>query len=461
LWDGGHGVQPGEAPEGEIKVSDINMAPARFPAVVRSTPGCARILVAIVWVTSQLFSPPGCPAQERSQGAPAGKGSSSTPALLDQAKKLVRDGDPQGALAALQQADVHGPTASDVHAMKGICLALLAKPIESEAEFDQSIALRPNYAPNYFSAGLALASFNNLDRALDRLSTALKLDPSLPGLRYNYALVLARAGKFEASEKEADSELESKGPRTESARDLWHLKAHDAYYQKKWQDTIDSYQKTLEFDPDSAEAYEAIGEALFSLNRSAESMTKLEKAVVLNSDDGGAHALLGKLYQEAGNQDKAIPEFEAAIRLRHNDREITYRLYRIYSLKGDTANAARLQKQLEDLLASNRAENDSEAQALVLNNEGVGLEQKGDLAGALEHFDQAAKVNVTNIIFQRNAALLLCKLGRADEAIPRLRDILSIDPDDPETLQILAVANELAVGNSAKKKTLPAAQTSH
>jgi predicted Zn-dependent protease len=65
------------------------------------------------------------------------------------------------------------------------------------------------------------------------------------------------------------------------------------------------------------------------------------------------------------------------------------------------------------------------------------------------------------VVFQRNAALLLCKLGRADEAIPRLRDILSIDPDDPETLQILAVANELAVGNSAKKQTLPAAQTSH
>ena len=437
------------------------MAPARFRLVLRRSPGCARVLLAIFWVASQLLSPPGCPAQQRSQGAPASKGSSSTSALLDQAKKLVRDGDPQSALAVLQQADVHGPNASDVHAMKGICLALLAKPIESAAEFDQAIALRPNYAPNYFSAGLAFASFDNLDRALDRLSTALKLDPSLPGLRYNYALVLARAGKFEASEKEADFELESKGPRTESARDLWHLKAHDAYYQKKWQDTIDSYQKTLEFDPDSAEAYEAIGEALFSLNRSAESMTTLEKAVALNPEDGGAHALLGKLYQEAGNQDKAIPEFEAAIRLRPNDREVTYRLYRIYSLKGDTANAARLQKTLEDLLASNRAENDSEAQALVLNNEGIVLEQKGDLAGALEHFDQAAKINVTNVIFPRNAALLLCKLGRADEAIPRLRDILSIDPDDPETLQILAVANELAAGNSARKQTLPAPQASH
>ena len=399
-------------------------------------------------------------AQQPSKVPHANTTPSGTPALLDRAKKLVQDGDPQSALALLQQADLHGSTASDVHAMKGICFALLAKPIESAAEFDQAISLRPNYAPIHLSSGLAYASFNNLDRALEQLSLALKLDPSLPGLRYNYALVLARAGKYEASEKEADLELESKAPKTESPLDLWHLKARDVYYQKKWQDTIDAYRKMLQFDPDSAEAYGAIGEALFSLNRSAESMTTLEKAVALNPDDGGAHALLGKLYQEAGNQDKAIPEFEAAIRLRHNDREITYRLYRIYSLIGDTANGARLQKQLEDLLASNRAENDSEAQALVLNNEGVGLEQKGDLAGALDHFDQAAKVNVTNIVFQRNAALLLCKLGRADEAVPRLRDILSIDPDDPETLQILAVANELAVGNSAKMKTLPAAQTS-
>jgi tetratricopeptide (TPR) repeat protein len=447
--------------DGEIGISGINMAPATIHRLLCRSTGPAEVLLAAVFAASQVLAPPPSPAQQHSQGAPASKASSGTPATLDQAKKLVRDGDPQGALTLLQQADLHGPTASDVHAMKGICLALLAKPIESAAEFDQAIALRPNYAPNYFSAGLAFASFDNLDRALERLTTALKLDPALPGLRYNYALVLARAGKYQASEKEADLELAGKGPRTESPLDLWRLKAHDAYYQKKWQDTIDAYHQTLELDPDSAEAYGAIGEALFSLNRSAEAMTTLEKAVALNPDDGGAHALLGKLYQDAGNQDKAITEFEAAIPLRPNDREIIYRLYRIYSLKGDQSNAARLQKQLEDLLASNRAESDSEAKGTVLNNAGVLLEQKGDFAGALDHFDQAAKVDVSNVVFQRNAALLLCKLGKANEAIPRLRDILSIDPDDPETLQILAVAKELAAGDLAKKQTLPAAQASH
>jgi hypothetical protein len=42
-----------------------------------------------------------------------------------------------------------------------------------------------------------------------------------------------------------------------------------------------------------------------------------------------------------------------------------------------------------------------------------------------------------------------------------LRDILSLDSDDAETLQILAVANELVSGNIQEKKSLPRPQSSH
>ncbi len=386
--------------------------------------------------------------------AQAGK---DTAALLERAKKLVHDGDPQGALSALEPADVHGPKASDVHAMRGICLALLAKPIESAAEFDQAISLRPNYAPNYFSSGLAFASFDNLDRALDRLAFALKLDPSLPGLRYNYALVLARAGKFTESEKQVDVELR----RDSSSLDLWRLKARDDYYQKKWEETLTSYHRVLALSPELPEAYGAVGEALFSLNRSEESTTALEKAVALDPDNGTAHGFLGKLYQDAGRQDDAIQEFEAAHRLVPTDREVIYRLYRIYLAKGDQANSARLLKDLQDLIASNKAASDSEAKASALNGAGIALEKKGDLAGALDAFNQASQADVTNVVFQRNAALLLCKLSRPEEAIRRLRDILAIDPDDAEALQIMAVAKELATGDRTRQKTLPQLQPSH
>ena len=91
----------------------------------------------------------------------------------------------------------------------------------------------------------------------------------------------------------------------------------------------------------------------------------------------------------------------------------------------------------------------------------IELEKKGDLTGALDHYDQAAKTDVTNLVFQRNAALLLCNRGRPQKAIRRLRDILSLDSDDAETLQILAVANELAAGDLANKRTLPAAEAAH
>jgi tetratricopeptide (TPR) repeat protein len=423
------------------------------PISPTNRPIVAAAWLAILWMTSQLCCPLIAVAQisQRSQHA------LSTSALLDQAKKLVQGGDPQGALSLLNRADLHALGASEIHALKGVCLALLAKPIESAEEFDQAIALRPDYAPTYLSAGLAFANFDDLDRASTRLSTALRLDPHLPGARFNYALVLARAGKYAESEEQVDIEFADKQEK-ESALDLWRLKARDVYYQKKWQDTIDAYGKVLKFQPNWPEAYFAIGEAFYYLNLPQESMPELEKAVALDPEKFTSHELLGKLYLDTGRQQEAIAQLEEAHRLQPNDRAAIYRLYRIYVHNGDTINSSRLEKELRNSAAREMAESNGEAGAAILNNTGIDLEKKGDLAGALDHYDQAAKTDVTNVVFQRNAALLLCKMGRTQEAIRRLRDILSLESDDAETLQILAVANELAAGDLAKKRTLPAAQ---
>jgi tetratricopeptide (TPR) repeat protein len=405
------------------------------------------------------------PAWAQQHAAKSVSGGSTNAALLDRAKRLAQGGDPQGALTLLDSVGLHGrlddQDSSDIHALRGVCLALLARPVDSAAEFDAAIALRPNYAPTYFSAGLAFASFDNLDRALDRLSSALKLDPNLPGVRYNYALVLARAGRFAESERQAQIELDKPLPKSEHLLDLWRLKARDAYYQKEWTQALAAYRKAAQLDPDWPEAYGAMGEALFFLNRSEESRPMLEKSEALDPDNATTHALLGKLYQDAGETPMAVAELEAALRLRPDDQEAAYRLYRIYSRNGDAANAARTRTLLDNLIAKNYNESLSETKAVALNQAGLELETHGDLAGALGKFDQAAAADRTNLIFERNAALMLCKLGRAEEAIRRLRDILNLDPDDAIALQILAVAKESEARRMGKAPDLPSLEAAH
>lgn len=416
-----------------------------------------RTWLPVLLLAGLLLSPSPASAQHPTKPSHA----ISVSALLDKAKARIVADDPHGALLILQQAKPGSRFDSDIHAMKGVCLAMLAKPIESAREFDQAIALRPNFAPTYFAAGLAFASFNNLDRALDRLATALRLDPMLPGVRFNYALVLARAGRFAESEKQVDLELAVHGSKRESALELWRLKARDVYYQKKWPETLAAYSKVLELAPGSAEAYSAMGEAFYSLNRSQESMTALEKAVTLDPEDGAAHALIGKLYQSGNRQDEAISEFELAHRLVPGNREVVYRLFRLYSKNGNAKDAARIKKDLDALMTASSGQAENEREAVALNNEGVELENKGDILGALDRYDQAVKADITNPVFQRNAALLLCRMGRPQEAIRRLDDILSVNADDAKALQILAVAKELAAGEVAKKDALPAAQRSN
>jgi len=394
-------------------------------------------------------------AQQHPLRAAGGDRTSANAALLNRARKLVQDSDPEGAISLLETANLQAPDDSEIHTLKGVCLALLARPVESAAEFDAAIALRPNDASPYFSAGLAFASFNNLDRALDRLEGALKLAPNLPGVRYNYALVLARAGRFAESGQQAQIELDNPHRKAESVLDLWRLKARDDYYQKQWPEALEAYRKALELDPGWPEAYGAIGEALFSLNRADESLPMLEKSEALDPDNATTHALLGKVYQDAGKPQMAISEFEWAQRLRPNDQGAMYHLLRLYIQIGDTANASLTQKRLKELSSSQYNESLSEAKATGLNSAGLDLEKQGDLPGALNDFDQAAQEDAANLIFKRNAALILCKLGRTEEAIRRLRDILDLDPDDAQTLQILAVAKEYELKRPGNAASLP------
>jgi tetratricopeptide (TPR) repeat protein len=78
------------------------------------------------------------------------------------------------------------------------------------------------------------------------------------------------------------------------------------------------------------------------------------------------------------------------------------------------------------------------------NNAGVELEKAGNLSGALEKYRDAVRLDPKVTVFRRNMALALCRLGRWDEGIAELREVLKEDPDDAQATKALYIAIENA-----------------
>src|SRR5512140_3461533 len=67
------------------------------------------------------------------------------------------------------------------------------------------------------------------------------------------------------------------------------------------------------------------------------------------------------------------------------------------------------------------------------------LYEDGSLARALEELDGALKMYPENSSWHFNKALTLDALERFDEAITEYEEAMSLNPDDPEILNSLAV----------------------
>ena len=77
-----------------------------------------------------------------------------------------------------------------------------------------------------------------------------------------------------------------------------------------------------------------------------------------------------------------------------------------------------------------------------MNNEGLELEHKGDVRGALDKYRGAVDLDPTGYGFRLNYALALCRLGRWQEGITQLQEVLKEDPDNADATKALFIAQE-------------------
>lgn len=221
-------------------------------------------------------------------------------------------------------------------------------------DYQKALELHPESIPLRVELASALIASGQLDAALDQDTQILKADPANLAAQINAATVYFRQGDvnrarymFELIHKAHPDNLNAaiglgyvyiKMLRYDQAAallaplagahpgnlDLEYVLAYAQIQSGDDADGVPRMEKVAQARHDAA-AWMIAASTLFAKRKFAQARDDAEQAIALNPQTPGAQALAGQARYALGDIDKAIPEFQAA--LRQNPRDFTANLY--------------------------------------------------------------------------------------------------------------------------------------
>jgi len=271
---------------------------------------------------------------------------------------------------------------AEAHASLGYVLAWELKQNLAVKEFERALAIKPNYVLAYAWLGHTYAErMLNKAKGIETNIKGLVYDPMNLVLNINLSFCYAQSGQKEAAKKQILDTVHYK--QTTSSRAM-RACAQILYSIGEYDQAMARIDKALEMDPDAsfdltdraAAIYQSEGQfdkALELARRNVElypqfdAFFRLEmvlRASEVNDYEGnkkvieefeglikqypqspGAHAQLGKAYQNAGEYKKAIAHHNKAIQIDPNNPGSYYELALTYEAMGDNDQAEEQFKQ--------------------------------------------------------------------------------------------------------------------
>lgn len=154
----------------------------------------------------------------------------------------------------------------------------------------------------------------------------------------------------------------------------------------------------------------------------ATARAKFEEATTIDPDMPQPYSVLGSLYLEASEHDRAIEVANKLLELSPNDPAALIVLYDAHTAKGDSATA----NEFLDRLTAAGGGTDA---AVRVFNAGADAARAGNLDTALTLFGKALEIDAELAPAHAASARLLLVKERYDEALAAADRALSIDPD--------------------------------
>lgn len=375
---------------------------------------------------------------------------------IAQAKRLLQEGSKDRAIAILREVLREEPDNGDAHLLLGSALALLPERSEALQELQRTVELRPSSALALFTLGTAQARFGESEAAKRTFERTLQLDPRFAEAHVSLAMILAQQHELTSAREHLTQAIRIYG-NAPSAAHAHYLLAKVLTEQNEPEKALEELNTAISLRPNYAEAFLAQGFIRKRKSNNAEAITAFKKAVALSPEDFDAQYELGTAYLRAGNASQAVVHLRRAAKLKPDDRSTLYQLCRALQKSGKTEDAKACEQELSTKIKTGLSTDANELTATQANNAGVELEKAGNLSGALEKYRDAVRQSPAQTVFRRNLALALCRLGRWNEGVAELREVLKQNPDDADATKALYIALEKSrVGiNSGSHKSQP------
>lgn len=369
---------------------------------------------------------------------------------LKRASQLLSTGRVDQAVVILRRITQADPQNPDAQLLLGTALALAPERTQALEAFRKAIELRPGFAPGYVALGMALARFGELEAAEQSFAKAVALDSTNVDAHISLGLLKAQRRDLPSARNHFEAALRSLGE-THAAAYPRYLLAQVLGEQQQFALALKEIERAIKLRPDYSEAHLSHGLILKNLRDQPGALRAFMKAVELSPDDPKARYELGSILLLSNQVLPAIEHLQRSLELRPGDRLPMYHLCRALRRAGRHDDAKTCQKSLSEIIDGQLKAADLNAGKL--NNEGVNLEQSGELAAALEKYSQAVNLDPLQPVFRRNLALVLCRLERWEEGIAELREVLELDPSDTEATRALYFALEKLRSGESRKST--------